>query len=325
MPVYATLSSGNNLSQLITDIEGQHQAIMGMQRGTSEPTVKPIGSVWQRTNYPTLGDAWLIYDGATYNLLLDPDHPQINAGGTVAFGANQSLGNNKITNLAAGTADNDAVRRVQVILRDGTQAMTGNLNLGANRITNVGEPALATDAPRLGDTVGLNFYRTTGAAPNTIYSGWLPGTQDEYEVVNQTPFNPEKCRIVIKAQVRDAETTTERIALLQLDATIYRDRVEAGNGGVFTTFAGKFNNGSGWQDLFGDVDIATSADYLWKSQDLGNGVRMYVDFRGFSGTRGVVIWFRRNGDDGRFMELDEVGGPAEGVAQLFIWYGEFTE
>lgn len=323
MSAYETLSSGQNLSQLITDIEAQHESIMGHQRGTSEPTVKPNGTVWQRTNFPTLGEAWLIYNGSTFNLLLDPDHAQINAGGTVAFAANQSMGNNKITNLAASTSANDAVRQAQVMLLTGAQAMTGNMAMGNNRITGLGAPTSGTDAARLQDAVGRNFYRTTGAAPGSvIYSGWEPSTTTPYQVINETPFNPESCEIMVKGRLLDGDDFTERIASLELVARIPRWRHETGNGGTFVHPAGWYKTTAGWVQLLGSFTNSTSADWDWRSEDLGSSVRLYVKFH-LTGTKGVEFWFRRT-DAGEFQDIDEIGGGQEGISQIFIDYNEFS-
>jgi hypothetical protein len=314
---------GTNISAFITAIEGQHQEIMGHQRGTSEPTVKPIGSLWHRTDYPTLGEAWVIWGGSAYSLLLDPDHAQINAGGTVAFGANQSMGNNKLTNLAASTSANDAVRQAQVMLLTGAQAMAGNLAMGNNRITGLGAPTSGTDAARLQDAVGRNFYRTTGGAPGSvIYSGWVPTTTTPYQVINETPFNPESCEIVIKGRIADADDDTLRLSTLELVCQIARWRHETGNGGTFVVPAGWYKTTAGWLQLLGSFTNSTSADYDWRSEDLGEGVRLYVKFH-ISGTKGVEFWLRR-GDAGAYQDIDQVGGGAEGIAQIFIDYNEFS-
>ncbi|MEO1277595.1 MAG: hypothetical protein AAFV77_01380 [Planctomycetota bacterium] len=323
MSVYVLLSSGTNLSQFITGVEVQHQALMSNQRGTAEPTVKPTGTIWHRTNFPTLGDALLIYDGSAFRLLMDPDHAQINAGGTVAFTANQSMGNRKLTSLATGTADNDATRKVQQVLRNGSQAMTGDLPMGNNRITGLGAPTSVGDAARLQDATGRNFYLTTGAgASERIYSGWVLGTTTFTQRINQTPFNPESCEILIKGRIRDGDDFTERIPALELYARIPRWRHQTDNGGTFVHPAGWYKTTGGWTQLLGSFTESTSADWDWRSEDLGDSVRLYVKFH-VTGTKGVEWWLRRT-DAGEYQEIDEFGGGAEGVSQIFIDYSEFT-
>ncbi|UYV13742.1 MAG: hypothetical protein NCW75_05520 [Phycisphaera sp.] len=324
MAIYTTTSSGTVISTFIGAIEGQHQAIMSHQRGTAEPTVKPTGTIWHRTNYPSLGEAFVIYDGSTFNLLLDPDHAQINAGGTVAFTANQSMGNKKLTNLLAGSAAADATRKDQQLLLDGSQAMTGALQMGNQRITSLGAPTAGTDAARLQDATGTNFYRTTGGAPGSvIYSGWEPGTTTPFQVINETPFNPEACQILIKGQIRDADSFSESITSLELVADIPRWRHETGNGGTFVHPAGWYKTTGGWTQLLGSFTNSTSSSYDWRSEDLGNGVRLYVRFVISGGTKGVEWWLRK-GDSGDYQDIDEVGGPAEGISQIFITYNEFS-
>ena len=321
--IYQTLSSGTNISQFITGVEGQHQAIMSHQRGTNEPVVKPTGTIWHRTNFPVLGDALLMYDGSTFNLLMDPEHAQINAGGTVAFTANQSMGNRKLFNLAAGTADNDATRKVQQVLRDGSQAMTGALQMGNQRITNLGTPTSGTDAARLQDAVGRNFYRTTGPAPGgVIYTTWNPGTTTVSQVINETPFNPESCEIIVKGAIRDADDLELRITQLELYARIPRWRHQTDNEGTFVHPAGWYKTTGGWTPLLGSFTNATSSGWDWRSEDLGNSIRLYVKFH-ITGTKGVEWWLRRT-DAGEYQDINEVGGSGEGVSQIFIDYNEFS-
>jgi hypothetical protein len=147
MGLYSLLTTGVNLSQLITQLELRHQAMRSHERGTSTPTVLEIGALWERTDYPTIGNALMRYNGSSYAFLLDPDFGQINAGGTVPYAANQAMGSNKFTGLAAGSGAGDSVRYEQVLLLSGG-TMTGMINTGGNRVTNLPGPADGTDAAR---------------------------------------------------------------------------------------------------------------------------------------------------------------------------------
>lgn len=102
-------------------------------------------------------------DGATVGSFMRGDLSMRDAGLGV---------NNRVINVLAGTAANDAVTKSQLdtleatitaleallseaVLRDGSVAMTGDLNLGANRVINVLDPVLSTDGATRGyvDTV----------------------------------------------------------------------------------------------------------------------------------------------------------------------------
>lgn len=139
MTMYAQTSLATNLSVLVSSIETQHEAIRGMERGTVAPTIKPTGMIWCRTDYPTIGESIVRWDGSAWNLLLDPDHAQLNAGGTVVPTADLPMNSKKLTGLAAGSANGHSVRYEQVMLLSGANAMTGDLDLGGNTIVNVGD------------------------------------------------------------------------------------------------------------------------------------------------------------------------------------------
>lgn len=66
--------------------------------------------------------------------------------GANAFTANQSMGGFKLTNLAAGTSLGDSVRYEQVILTDGTNTFTADQSMGSFKLTNLGTPTTSTDA-----------------------------------------------------------------------------------------------------------------------------------------------------------------------------------
>lgn len=66
--------------------------------------------------------------------------------GSVAFTANQPMGNHKLTGLSAGTGAGDSVRYEQAILTSGANAFSANQSMGSNRLTNLADPVSAQDA-----------------------------------------------------------------------------------------------------------------------------------------------------------------------------------
>lgn len=138
MTMYAQTGLATNLSTLVSSIETQHEAIRGMERGTVAPTIKPNGMLWCRTDYPTIGESIVRWDGSAWTLLADPDHAQLNAGGTVVPTADLPMGSRKLTGLAAGSANGHSVRYEQVMLLSGVNVMTANLQMGGFTITGIG-------------------------------------------------------------------------------------------------------------------------------------------------------------------------------------------
>ena len=96
--------------------------------------------------YNTSQSAFNYYDGTDWiRLIVAP--AQINL----------DMNNRRITNLAEGTSNTDAVNRNQLnttdsnnLDRDGTDPMTGNLNMNNNRIRNLANGTVSTDALTLG-------------------------------------------------------------------------------------------------------------------------------------------------------------------------------
>lgn len=80
------------------------------------------------------------------------DNAVIKKDGSVAFTAAQSMGSNKLTSLADGTAANDAVNKGQLDnglalkLNKAGDTMSGNLAMSNNSITGLASPTAGTDA-----------------------------------------------------------------------------------------------------------------------------------------------------------------------------------
>lgn len=151
MAVYLDIGGATNLSLLVSKIQtDQHEPMLSFQRGTSTPTVAPVGTVWNRTDEAVYGDAWKRWNGSAWVFLLDPEYAQLNAGGTVAMAADLPAGGFKLTGLAAGSAAGHSVRYEQVMLLTGANAMSGNLAMGNNRITGLNAPTANDHAVHLG-------------------------------------------------------------------------------------------------------------------------------------------------------------------------------
>ena len=102
--------------------------------------------------------------------------------GSISVTGNFDFGNNKISNLAEGTGNSDAVTKHQlqtglstkpntnqVVLRDGSQDMTGNLNMSQKKIVNLANPTGRNDATGKGyvDRLFLDSLRLDGSAKMT--------------------------------------------------------------------------------------------------------------------------------------------------------------
>jgi hypothetical protein len=183
MPTYTDIPAGVLLSNLPGAVNDRFAAARSLERGANaaEPSVKITGLLWNRTDYPSLGDALLRWTGSAWTLLADPDFAQLNAGGTVALAANLPCGGHKLTGLAAGTTSGDSVRYEQVVLRSGG-VLTGLLDCGGQRLTNLGAPTASSDAARLADTAPVAgsfslFTPSSQDASNTaqVDLGFVPG------------------------------------------------------------------------------------------------------------------------------------------------------
>ena len=102
--------------------------------------------------------------------------------GSISVTSDFDFGNNKISNLAEGTSNSDAVTKHQlqtglstkpntnqVVLRDGSQDMTGNLNMSRKKIVNLADPTGRNDATGKGyvDRLFLDALRLDGSSKMT--------------------------------------------------------------------------------------------------------------------------------------------------------------
>jgi hypothetical protein len=147
MPNYDPHSSDDFLSDLATLLNSNATAVRGMHSGASEPTETVAYMFWADTTNAVLkmrnstNTDWVTVgtlDTARLGLLP--------VDGSVAMSGNLAFANSyKLINLAAGSSDNDSIRKVQALLRDGSQAMLAALNMGGFRITNGATPLSGTD------------------------------------------------------------------------------------------------------------------------------------------------------------------------------------
>lgn len=192
--VYTQFPNGDVLSLMTQRIDAMFDAVRGLERGTVAPNITPTGLVWNRTDHPAIGEAWMRWNGSAFVLLLDPEAVQVNASGSIPYSANQPMGGFVLTGLGAGSANGHSVRYEQVILRSGANAMAANLAmggftitgigadlaLGGFKVTGLGVPSAPDDAARKADVAAAaptsaTFTTTTGAtASATVTLGFQP-------------------------------------------------------------------------------------------------------------------------------------------------------
>lgn len=165
MTAYAELTGGINISGLPAAINTQLEAMRSLERGSSAPTIKPTGLLWNNTSDPTFGECIQRWDGSAWSTVIDLGNPAISAGGGVAMAADLNLATHKIINLANGSASGDAAACGQVMLLSGANAMSGNMNLGGNRATNAAQATSSTDLARFDQVTpgrtGVARYKDT--------------------------------------------------------------------------------------------------------------------------------------------------------------------
>lgn len=168
MTAYAGYSSGTNISQFPSVLLTQDEAMRSLERGSTAPTIKPVGLLWNDTSDATYGECIKRWNGSTWDVIMALGSPAIAANGEVVMSGNLDMGNQKITNLAAGTTSTDAARYGQVMLLSGANAMTGAMNLGGFKATNAAAATASTDLARFdqitpGRTAELRYVDGTDA------------------------------------------------------------------------------------------------------------------------------------------------------------------
>lgn len=111
MAIYTAPSAGQTISGLYTEINASLEAVMSCQYGSTEPTVKPTGCLWWDTATAYLRR----WDGSVWrNILPISTSTVLMADGTTAMSGALAMGSNRITGLAAPTADADAATKLYV-------------------------------------------------------------------------------------------------------------------------------------------------------------------------------------------------------------------
>jgi hypothetical protein len=139
-------------------------------------------------------------DAATKNYVDNQDALKLSLTGGTMSGA-IAMGASKITGLAAGSANGDAVRFEQAVLTDGSHAITGNQSFSSTaKIINLVDPTLAQDAATKSyvdsKIAGMSFkvsvetaslVDVTIASPGTIIGGYtVDGVGDRVLLMGQT-------------------------------------------------------------------------------------------------------------------------------------------
>lgn len=138
MTQYQQTSLSTSLSQFVEMVETQHEAVRSFERGsdTQEPTVKVGGMLWNRTNFPDIGDAYLRWNGSAWTLFADATAAQLNAEGTVPLAADWDVGNHKIMGLEPPTQSGDAARYDEVFA-DGNAYFIFNEDCAVTQASNI--------------------------------------------------------------------------------------------------------------------------------------------------------------------------------------------
>lgn len=347
--LYQQQNLGDSISQVVSFDDRQDEAIRTLERGSTAPGVLAPGVRWISTNSTTISnaapagalvgthnEAILLWNGTAWKYLEDVRHPQLNAGGTVAMVAALNLGGQRIENMAAGTANSHAVRRDQVVLRDGSQGLTAHWNVGGYRLQGLGAPVDPNDAVRLAD-LGNTAGMAKGALFQNSDGGELfsknPAGGPNSTVVHrlaQTTFRPRRVRGMIKARLRDSTDFTDR-GLISATFDVAAWAPQADNGATFTALHGGTINTQGgpvaltWECAPALVGVLGGTVYRSNTfTSGGRSMRLFVEvhvgtfnYGGITNGTGVEFYCKRE-DNGEYLEFDEYGGGGAGVLQLMV-------
>ena len=329
-----------NISNIVQDRVTADEAIRTQERGSVAPTDLLDGLLWQSThlstnNAATLGAGAFLGAYSPQQLLLrrtvvpdwavvlDLAYPQINAGGTIAMGADFDMGNNSIVNV-----DN-------VMVLD-----AGNWDAAGLQVKDAADPTdaqdLATkayvDGAGGGGGGGMQLAFFQNGNPNRIYHDGASANQ------MVTSFKPEGIILIAKGQLHDmsagSPTATDRGNIRQ-----YR-MIMAGRPsnshvlempGLLHPF--DFLNQDFATSPVGD-QIATAGGGVirWESgsQNPVGGSNDYytivVEFQRDTPPYGVSLQFRKNGSGASIGIFDDISGqPAESsLLQAWIFGGLTT-
>lgn len=155
-------------------------------------------------------------DHGSISGLGDDDHTQyILVDGTRAFTGDQSMGSNKLTNVANGTNAGDAVNFSQldlkaddadVIKKDGSVAFTADQSMGGFKLTNVAAPTTGSDAANKTyvDSVAEGLKPKQAVRAATTVAGTLASDFENGDSIDGVTLVTGD-RILIKDQAAPAE------------------------------------------------------------------------------------------------------------------------
>lgn len=170
---YAVLAGTDTIPASRATLNGNFDALLTCFSGTTAPSSPVAGQFWLHSGTLVLsqynGSAWIVVANIT-----SAGGNIVKADGSVAFTADQSLGGFKLTNLAAGTSANDAVRKAQVdavvhaiVAPIGTISATGTFLLGAlPQAVTISDVSVVTSASLTSsgtDRWEINVRNVTGA------------------------------------------------------------------------------------------------------------------------------------------------------------------
>jgi hypothetical protein len=303
--MYTPTLTASNLSELVENLYQQDLELLAFQRSDNAhaPTVKPTGTIWNRTDATTYGEALYRWNGSAWTLFADPECAQLNAMGTVALAADLPAGGFKLTGLGAGTVAGHSVRFEQVVLVNGANAMAGDLDMGGHEIANLGAPSGPDSAARLVDVEAAGnglFYQQSNrdqlsnSRPVKVEQSASPST-----TWTDVGFVPRWCSLLMDGEFTKQSDNSAVMTLRNTVAEFRRFNADATGGYAGTD--GTFVAGS-WTDGVETVDLVVT----WK-YDVG--------------AQGLWIRFVRH-SDGAYLNLKKFGDLAtDGHLQLQALFG----
>lgn len=244
MTAYPPTPVGTTLADFAGVVRGQHEALMTLQYGNVEPTVKPIGTLWHATLSSAISAAGapggttaalLRWNGTAWNFVARMDHPFLSAAGNVAMADHFNLGGKRIYNLAAAAFDEDATRRDQVVLRSGANTMTGALNMNGQSIVNLPAPSAPTHPLRLQDVAAFaqSDYRTNRSATNPLV---IQDQTNQEATFCRIGFVPREVRVRVSGRLwrQSSDDSDGSGDIASFEATLYRfdDQSAGGDAGT---------------------------------------------------------------------------------------------
>jgi hypothetical protein len=253
-----TDAGGKIDGSMIDSADVNHEQVSGLQGGQANQHYHLTQSQHNTLTGGAASDAGALHnhDGRYYTQaqtdaalgLKANDADVIKKSGTVAFTGDQSMGGNKLTNVAAPTVGTDAANRDYVDTQDALKVnksgdtMSGTLNMNGNAITNVPDPVNGTD------------------------------------VANKQYVDGARAGLIIKDPVRVASTsnidlstggflTLDGILLASGDRVLVKDQTAAAENGIYVVGGGSWSRSS-------DADTSTEVKAglsVWVNEGTENG------------------------------------------------------